>query len=90
MSSPLDAIYLTDAQHEAIARAAAALMQPDRGGFIDALANRLHGETTIGDGSLFRVIKDVLALGCYRSMAGPVRGSVTGQVSKLAAGKPVA
>jgi hypothetical protein len=59
--SSLDRIFLTDAQHDSIQRAAAALHPADREPFLNALACRLRGETTIGDGNLFRVIKDVLA-----------------------------
>jgi hypothetical protein len=67
--SSSNSIFLTDARHDAIQRAAAASQPAGREPFLNAMAHRLRGETTIGDGSLFRVVKDVLALDCYRSTA---------------------
>jgi hypothetical protein len=65
--APLAPLLFTDAQHDAVRRAAAALHPGDREPFFDALAHRLRGET-VGDGSLHRAIRDLISTGAYRRM----------------------
>jgi hypothetical protein len=81
----LDQLDLTDDQHTAILRAAAALQRVDHGPFLRAVAQRLQGET-IGDGSVGRAIREVLALGCYRNEVSTpaIGGGVKGAVSRAA------
>jgi hypothetical protein len=86
-----DAVYLSDDQHAAIERAADALNPLDRIAFKKALGHRLRGETTVGDGSLYRTIKEVLAEGHYRLATSTVVGArgTGARSSKLVARKPI-
>ena len=79
----LDALNLSDAQLTAVARASAALQPIDRDPFLRALKNRLEGEE-IGDGSVFRAIRDLFVLGSYRmlmtvAIGGGSKGAALGQ-----------
>jgi hypothetical protein len=49
----------------AIGRACEAIQPVDRDPFLHALARRLKGEV-IGDGSVSRALRDLLATGAYR------------------------
>ena len=78
----LDALNLSDAQLTAVARASAALQPIDRDPFLRALKNRLEGEE-IGDGSVFRAVRELFASGVYRTLMtvaiGGPKGAVLGQ-----------
>jgi hypothetical protein len=63
MSSPL---ALTDAQLDAIHRAAWPLQPHDRGPFLEAVAAALQQERTLGDGVVYRV-----AMQCQRKFWTP-------------------
>jgi hypothetical protein len=49
-----------------VARACEAIQPADRDPFLHALAHRLRGET-IGDGAIFRAIRDLLGAGAFRT-----------------------
>jgi hypothetical protein len=52
-------LRLTDAQLDAVLRAAQPLAPADRGAFLEALAQALAGYQEIGDGQLYVVIREV-------------------------------
>jgi hypothetical protein len=56
---------LSDAQQSAVARAVGTLVPADEAAFRSALAQRLRGET-MGDGSVARAVRELLAAGVYR------------------------
>jgi hypothetical protein len=72
--SSLDALDLSDAQYAAIEGASRLLHAADRDAFLAALAHRLRGEV-IGDGSVGRAIRDLLATGAYRTQVHAAIGS---------------
>jgi hypothetical protein len=72
--SPLDALDLSDPQHNAVESATRVLHTADRDAFLAALTHRLCGET-IGDGSVGRAIRDLLATGAYRTQVHAAIGS---------------
>jgi hypothetical protein len=79
----LDALNLSDAQLTAVARASAALQPIDRDPFLRALKIRLEGEE-IGDGSVFRAVRELFASGVYRTLmtvaiGGGPKGAALGQ-----------
>jgi hypothetical protein len=88
----IDAIDLSDSQMDAVARAVAAILPADRDPFLRSLTHKLRGET-IGDGSVGRAIRDLIATGNYRTMMtvaiGAKGGVVEGRHSKLVTKKPI-
>lgn len=84
--SSVDALDLTGGQQAAVARACEALQPADRDLFLKALAHRLETEA-IGDGSVYRAIRDVLGTGTFRFLmtvaVGEARARHRGKRSKL-------
>jgi hypothetical protein len=63
-------VSLTDAQLAAISEAATPLQPFDRSAFLASVDNRLAAEYDPGDGTVARIIREVLHTGLYRrSMA---------------------
>jgi hypothetical protein len=57
--APKPPLGLTDEQMSAVLNAAAPLPLPDRGPFLQALADALRGESELGDGSLHRALRSL-------------------------------
>jgi hypothetical protein len=64
----VDTLDLTEPQLDAVARTYATLHPGDRDSFLRDLTARLKNEV-VGDGLLFRVLRELTASGCYRPLA---------------------
>jgi hypothetical protein len=59
-------LSLSDAELDAVMRAAAQLHQMDRSAFLVAVAERLGFESTVGPGTIKRIIRELLKTRVYR------------------------
>ena len=59
-------LSLSDAERDAVMRAAAPLHQMNRSAFLVAVAERLGCESTVGPGTVNRIIRELLATRVYR------------------------
>jgi hypothetical protein len=59
-------LSLSDAELDAVMRAAAPLHQIDRSAFLVAVAERLGFESTVGPGTVNRIIRELKATRVYR------------------------
>ena len=59
-------LSISDAELDAVMRAAAPLHQMNRSAFLVAIAERLGFESTVGPGTVNRVIRELLATRVYR------------------------
>jgi hypothetical protein len=60
-------LCLTSTQQTVVTRAVGALRAEDQDPFLRAVGFRLRSERKVSDASVRRIVRDVLAVGCYRA-----------------------